>query len=225
MHHIDGTTQAPPPVPVFPSNCPLTDDEEEWLEKAEKCHDDYDQWEAIIKAQIFTSILDSLLIEVQKLKMAKEVWEAMCVEHEKKALNMMVDIHCRIYKLKCEDESQVQTHLETLAKMQEQLAGMCAGLPNNDFVMVILRLGSLPKSYRPLINVISMSATHVKVSLEPDKVIESLLDEFEWLGIEERQLKASDTGNYDYEKLTGHLNPVKILNLQKHLQSANILYN
>ena len=29
----------------------------------------------------------------------------------------------------------------------------------------------------------------------------------------------------NYEKLTGHLNPVKILNLQKHLQSANILYN
>ena len=29
----------------------------------------------------------------------------------------------------------------------------------------------------------------------------------------------------NYEKLTGHLNAVKILNLQKHLQSANILYN
>ena len=28
----------------------------------------------------------------------------------------------------------------------------------------------------------------------------------------------------NYEKLTGHLNPVKILNLQKHLQLANILY-
>ena len=80
-------------------------------------------------------------------------------------------------------------HLETLTKMQEQLAGMDAGLPNNDFVMVIL--GSLPKSYRPLINAILMSATHVKVSLEPDKVIESLPDESERLGIEEWQLKAS----------------------------------
>ena len=28
-----------------------------------------------------------------------------------------------------------------------------------------------------------------------------------------------------YEKLTGHFNPVKILNIQKHLQSTNILYN
>ena len=62
------------PVPVFPSNYPLTEDEEEWLEKAEKCHDNYDQWEAIVTVQIFTSIPDLLLIEVQKLKMAKEVF-------------------------------------------------------------------------------------------------------------------------------------------------------
>src|SRR5882724_2083765 len=37
-----------------------------------------------------------------------------------------------------------------------------------------------------------MSATHVKVSLIPDKVIESLIDEFEWLGIEAQQLKANE---------------------------------
>ena len=36
-------------------------------------------------------------------------------------------------------------------------------------------------------------------------------------------LKDLDTRNYD--KLTGHLNPVKILNLQRYLQLANILYN
>ena len=114
-----------------------------------------------------------------------------CVcEAQEKALNVMVDIHYHIYKLKCENKSQVQMHLETLTKMQEQLAGMGVGLPNNDFVTVIL--GSLPKSYRPLINAISMSVTHAKVSLEPDKVIESLLDEFERLGIEEHQLKASE---------------------------------
>ena len=57
-----------------------------------------DQQEAIIKAQIFTLIPDSLLIEVQKLKMAKEIWEAMCVKHEKKTLNVMVDIHHCIYE-------------------------------------------------------------------------------------------------------------------------------
>ena len=97
--------------------------------------------------------------------------------------HIVVDIHCHIYELKYEDESQVHMHLETLMKMQEQLVGMCAGLPDTDLVTIILI--SLPKSYRPLINAISLPATHAKVSLIPEKVIESLLDEFKRLGIKE----------------------------------------
>jgi hypothetical protein len=61
-----------------------------------------------------------------------------------------------MYEMKCEDESNVRTHLETLMRTQEQLAGMNAALTDDDLVTVIL--GSLPKSYRPLINAIAMSA-------------------------------------------------------------------
>jgi hypothetical protein len=75
-------------------------------------------------------------------------------------------------------------------KMREQLAGMNAALTDDDLVTIIL--GSLPKSYRPLINAITMSATHAKAKLEPDRVVEMLIDEFERLTIEERQLKASE---------------------------------
>ena len=99
------------------------------------------------------------------------------MKHEKKALTIVVDIHRHMYEMKCEDESQVCKHLETLARMQEQLAGMGVGLPDTDLITVIL--GSLPKSYQPLINAISRSATHAKVSLMPNKVIVSLLDQFE----------------------------------------------
>jgi len=126
---------------------------------------------------IFTTIPDSLLIEVQKLKTVKEVWDALCVKHEKKALTVVIDICHHMYEMKCEDELQVHMHLETLMGMQEQLVGMDAGLPDTDFIMVIL--GSLLKSYQPLINAISMSEIHAKISLMPDTVVESLLDEFE----------------------------------------------
>jgi len=128
-------------------------------------------------------IPESLLIEVQKFKTAKEVWDMLCAKHGKKALTVVVDICCCIYELKCENKSQVCMHLETLARMQEQLVGMGAGLPDTDLVTIILI--SLPKSYRPLINAISLPATHAKVSLIPEKVIESLLDEFKRLGIKE----------------------------------------
>jgi len=56
MQHIEGTDQPLPTILIFPSNNLFTADEEEQLETAEKCHDNYDQQEAIIKAQIFTSI-------------------------------------------------------------------------------------------------------------------------------------------------------------------------
>ena len=81
--------------------------------------------------------------------------------------------------MKCEDESQVRTHLESLMWMQEQLKGMAARLIATDLMMVIL--GFLPKLYCSLINAITMSAGHSKVDLEPDEV-ESLLDEFKCLG-------------------------------------------
>jgi len=74
--------------------------------------------------------------------------------------------------------------------MQEQLAGMGVGLTDLDLVMVIL--GSLPKSYCPLINAISMSSAHAKVTLKPGKVVESLINEFECLSIEDQQLKSAE---------------------------------
>jgi len=38
-----GHSLSPTHNPHLPTNCPLTVDEEEQLERAEKCHDDYDQ--------------------------------------------------------------------------------------------------------------------------------------------------------------------------------------
>ena len=65
-------------------------------------------------AQVFTMILESLLIEVQKLKMAKEVWDAICAKHETTALTVKVNMCRCMYELKCQDDENVRTHLETL---------------------------------------------------------------------------------------------------------------
>src|SRR6266481_5900555 len=101
----------------------------------------------MVKAQIFTTIPDVLLIEVQKLNTAKEVWDAVCTKHEGKALTVKINIQRRMYKMKCEDELQVRTHLKTLLKIQEQLVGMGSGLPDVDLITILLRL--LLKCYCP----------------------------------------------------------------------------
>jgi gag-polypeptide of LTR copia-type/Zinc knuckle len=94
------------------------------------------------------------------------------------------------YELKCEDDANVHKHLESLMRMHGQLAGMNVALTDDDLVTIIL--GSLPKSYRPLINAITMSVAHAKAKLEPDQVVGTLIDEFEQLTIEEHQLKANE---------------------------------
>ena len=74
--------------------------------------------------------------------------------------------------------------------MQEQLAGMEASLSDDEFITIIL--GSLLKSYRSLINTISLCVILAKLKLKPDTVIQSLFDEFEKLKIEEQQLKSAE---------------------------------
>jgi gag-polypeptide of LTR copia-type len=111
----------------------------------------------------------------------------MCMKHETKALTVKVNMRRQMYKLKCKDNANVRMHLESLMKMHEQLAGMNVALTDDDLVTIIL--GSLPKSHRPLINAITMSATHAKAKLEPDQVVGTLIDEFERLTIKEHHLK------------------------------------
>ena len=169
----------------------LTDKEKGQLDDLEKCWDDYNQRKATIMAQIFTMVPDSVLIEILNLATAKEIWEAVCAKHEMKALTVKVDMWRQMYEMRCKDESNIRTHLETLMSTQEQLAGMNAALTDDDLVTVIL--SSLPKSYRSLINVIMMSAMHAKVQLEPDHVVGMLIDEFERLEIKDHQSKASES--------------------------------
>jgi len=66
------TAREPHKIPTVPSNCPLTEDEEDCLKKAEKQWDNYNQCKATVKAQIIMTIPDSLLIEIQKLNTARK---------------------------------------------------------------------------------------------------------------------------------------------------------
>ena len=59
--HIEGTTREPPAIPTFPMSQALTQEEDKCLEWAEKQWDKYHQWEAMVKAQIFTTVPELLL--------------------------------------------------------------------------------------------------------------------------------------------------------------------
>ena len=125
MHrHIQGMIHMPPPIPSYPNGHTLDDNEMEEREKIEEKWDLYNQCEALIKAQILTTIFEAMAVEIQSLMTGKEMWDALCTKHEKKALMVIVDLQRRMYALKCLDEGNVKTHMGTLSSMYEQLKGM-----------------------------------------------------------------------------------------------------
>jgi hypothetical protein len=119
--HINGTARIPPPIPTYPNGYALTDDEVVELEKLEEKWDSYNQRENSIKAQILAMIPESIAIEIQTSSTGKEIWDTLCRKHEQKALMVTVDLRCRIYALKCMDDSNVKTHIQSLVALYEQL--------------------------------------------------------------------------------------------------------
>jgi hypothetical protein len=148
--HIDGNARRPANLPKYPSGHTLTKIKNEEYDELERRWDEYNQREGIIKSQILTTVSESVTLEIQDEDEAHEIWEKLCNKHEDKALSVRVDLRRRIYALKCEDESNIRTHIHTLKSMQERLNGMGEKIEDRDFLAVML--ASLPKSYRPLIS-------------------------------------------------------------------------
>jgi hypothetical protein len=190
MRCVEGMARAPAPLPTHPPNHNYLAEEEEMLEKVEKRWDDYHQCEATIKAQVFSTIPDGILVEVQKLKTVKEVWDAVCLKHEGKGLVVNVDLCRQMQELKCEEDANVCTHLETMMQMHEELAGM-GGAPDAQEFLTIL-LGLLPKTYRPLLTAITTAASIAKQTLTANDVSLWIMEEYDRRTIEARQLKANE---------------------------------
>jgi gag-polypeptide of LTR copia-type len=126
MQHVQGMARVPAPLPDNIMELVLMDEMEEELEKLEQQWDDYNQREAMIKAQLFTTIPEGLLIKVQKLATAKQVWNAVCAKHESRAIGVKINIRRHMYEMKCEDDANVRTHLESLPR-----SGIHPGIPRS----------------------------------------------------------------------------------------------
>ena len=80
--------------------------------------------------------------------------------------------------------------METLSSMYEQLRGMGEKIEDSNFTTLIL--ASLPKGYHSLINTISLQNHASPAPLQPQVVMESILEEFNHLQIEDSQSKATE---------------------------------
>ena len=90
-----------PPIPTYPNSHILDEDELEVLEKIEEKWDLHNQHKASVNAQILTTIPEAMAIEIQNMATGKEMWDALCMKHEKRAFTVIVDLQCRMYVLDC----------------------------------------------------------------------------------------------------------------------------
>ncbi len=79
--------------------------------------------------------------------------------------------------LRCREEANIQAHLDTIMKMQEQLAGMGAMLSANNLVTTIL--ASLPSSYGMLLSTVTVTARLMRVLLTPNFITMHILEEYD----------------------------------------------
>jgi hypothetical protein len=62
------------------------------IKERDKKIDEYDQKNTLVKQQVFCTITDRLLLRMQKLESASEVWAEICQIHEDKTELVQIDL-------------------------------------------------------------------------------------------------------------------------------------
>ena len=173
MKNIKGTACIPPEPTSYPLTHRLPIEELEALEKQEKCLDDYRAHEGLAKAHIFNAIVDSLLLKIQMLTTAKEVWDMVCREYKQKPSMVQVNLRRYLHATKCLQTNEVYSHLDLMVSTREKLAGMGMNIQDEEFIQILL--ASLhdkgPDSYSNFLSTITASIGLSPKKLMADEVI------------------------------------------------------
>lgn len=155
------------------------------IDELDKRIDEYQQKNSLVKQQIFSTITDRLLLRVQKLETASEIWKEICQIHEGKTELVQIDLRRKLQETRCDEGGDVKAHFGELLRLRESLAGMGATVVDTDFHAIIL--GSLPESYRPLLSSISAAAKITKSPLTPYELISIITEEYKHRQLTDRR--------------------------------------
>jgi len=171
-----GTTSEPTkPQVANPTN--LTAEEKEAIKQYPLTRRIWKSEQAVIKQGIASVIPDSLFLKVKGEKTAREMWNKVKAEYEKKSKMVTVDMRRKLQDEKCPEGGDVKAHLMKLQTIREGLITMGADLRDENFVAIVL--GSLPTSYKTYLSVLTGAATLLGKALDPDIVLQCINDEAE----------------------------------------------
>lgn len=140
--HLDNSTPPPQPKPVAEGA------KAEDFEKYEKANEKFIEWiqaDTEAKHYIISTIPDYLRFKTINCKTVKDLWQAICTEHECKAKMCKMKMLRQIHSERCTDIDDVRAHLAKMLCLREELAATGESLDEANFTNVIMN--SLPESY------------------------------------------------------------------------------
>jgi hypothetical protein len=165
---------ASPPEPIILGGVVATEAE---IKAHKDKIDEYHQKDSLVKQQLFSTIMDRVLLHVQKSGASSAIWTEICEIHEGKSDLVQIDLRCRLLDTHCKESGDIHNHFVELLKLCEALAGMGTSLLDLDFAAIIM--GSLLESYRPILSSMSTGVRIAKMLLSLDDLISFVTEEYE----------------------------------------------
>jgi transposase InsO family protein len=174
--YIRGAALIPDPPPTFPSGHVHTADEKAKIEAALVKIDEYEAKEEEARAIILSTISEDLHVKVISALTTKEMWDAVCEEHEGKTEIFQMDMRRRLQNSRCDEHEDVSSHLSKLGKMRQDLASTGAPLTDADYCSIIVN--SLPSSYRQLISNSYAASKIMKKTITAAEILRAVEEEY-----------------------------------------------
>ena len=129
MRFVDSRAVRPLPFVVDPKTSSITKPDgstpmQTEIEELDKKIDEYHQKNSLVKQQVFSTIMDRLLLRVQKLDTASKIWAEICQIHEGKTELVQIDLCRRLQDARCDESADIKAHFVEQLRLHELLAGM-----------------------------------------------------------------------------------------------------
>jgi gag-polypeptide of LTR copia-type len=98
-----------------------------------------------------------------------------------------INLQKRLHDVRCTENGNIHTHLNNICTMQEELTSLGTVLSQPDFSAIILE--SLPKTYDQFLSAITATASVLKQDLNPEDLIQAIIDEYDPCLTRSRALK------------------------------------
>jgi hypothetical protein len=177
IKHIEGTAIKPLPlliesgVPVSKPGTPATESE---IESREKRIDEFEQRE-YMSQHVIQSTVSPRLGALIRSKTPADMWRLVKADATDKSDMYKVEARRKLQEMRCDDNSDIRAHLNSMSRARDELSGMGASLDDATFVTIIL--GSMPESYRTLLSSIMQSARAAGRTVPSSDLMAIILEE------------------------------------------------